>query len=221
MDLGVYVSTLNEELLIRATLKDVVKVFPQVEVIDLGSTDKTLEIVRSMGVSINEHVLDSGNAAKQWIDLKNDYGHKHDWTLLLDGDEIFDEENLLKLKDKAECGNYLAFHIGWKMARIVSGQKQISNVHPAGCKLYKGARYYFRKEWPNEVQDRVRRGPNRARVSQMEPKSKTDVWCWHGVLLQRSETIPEDTARKKKRGDKHALYNEYLQWEDVDKWPWT
>ena len=223
MDLGVYISTLNEEVLIEAALKNVIKVFPQVRVIDLGSKDLTLDIVRGLNVPINEHVFTRKSAkysfdgpAQQWIALKNEYADKHEWILLLDGDEIFDEENLLKLKAKAESGEHTAYHIGWRMVREVGTKIQVSNMIPSGAKLYKSSDYYFRRGWPNEVLA--------ARDPAVIPKNEDskfdcDIWCWHGVLLNRS-SVPEHTPRRKKRIERYNYYDAQLEWETVDKLPW-
>ena len=232
MNLGVYVSTLDEEVLIEAALKNVVKVFPQVEVIDLGSKDSTLEIVRRLGVPINEHVLPDKSSkysfdgpGQKWTELKNEYANKHDWILLLDGDEIFDEENLRRLKAKAYSEpvngvvRYTAYHIGWKMVREVDGQKQVSEMKPSGTKLYRSSDYSFDRGWPGEI---LKRNPliKNNRERNKEPMEACDVWCWHGVLLNRS-SLPERTARRKKRQERLKYYDEQLKWKDVDKWPWT
>ena len=226
MNLGVYVSTLDEDVLIEATLKNVVKVFPQVELIDLGSQDKTLSIVDRLGIPINRHVLPAASAkysfdgpGQKWTELKNEYADKHDWILLLDGDEIFDEENLLNLKAKAESGSkYTAYHVGWKMVREVGTQKQVSNILITGCKLYKGSDYYFMRGWPGEILRR-RVGVYNPRHCYQDIKEQCAVWCWHGVLLNRSSR-PERTARRKKRTERWKYYDEQLEWEDIDKWPW-
>lgn len=228
MDLGVYVSTLDEEIFISSALKNVIKVFPQVEVIDLGSRDATVPIVQSLGVPVNEHVLPNKSSkysfdgpAQAWTELKNEYANKHDWILLLDGDEIFDEENLRRLKAKALADPviYTAYHIGWKMLREVNGQKQVSEMKPSGTKLYRSADYSFDRGWPGEI---LKRNPSviNNRERNKEPKEYTDVWCWHAVLLNRSSS-PERTARRKKRIERWKYYDEQLSWEDVDKWPWT
>jgi hypothetical protein len=227
MDLGVYVSTLDEDVFIEATLKNIVKVFPQVEVIDLGSRDKTVEIVKRLGVPINEHVLTPKTGKntfdgppQQWTQLKNDYANKHEWIMILDGDEIFDEENLLGIKAKAESNTRItAYHIGWRMCREVKGVKQVSNMKPSGTKLYKSSDYYFKRGWPGEI---LKRNPDvdNPRERHKDIKEECDVWCWHTVLLNRSST-PERTARRKKKDERWNYYNEQLEWEDVDKWPWT
>lgn len=237
MDLGVYVSTLDEEVFIEACLKNIVKVFPEVEVIDLGSTDQTVDIVRRLGVPVNEHILTPPSSKyafdgppQQWTKLKNDYANKHEWILLLDGDEIFDEENLRRLKAKVfdrttdvkkhniPVREYTAYHIGWRMCRIINGQKQISEMKPSGTKLYKSSDYSFDRGWPGEV---LKRNPkiDNPRNRAKDIKEECDVWCWHTVLLQRS-SVPERTARKKKRDERWQYYDEQLSWETVEEWPW-
>lgn len=227
MDLGVYISTLDEEILIEAALKNVVKVFPQVEVIDLGSRDSTVEIVRRLGVPVNEHVLPNKTSkysfdgpAQAWTALKNEYANKHDWIFILDGDEIFDEDNLRRLKAKAESGaHYTAYHIGWRMVREKGTHKQVSEMKPSGPKMYKSSDYFFDRGWPGEILKRNTDVDN-PRERSKDIKEECDIWCWHGVLLNRS-SLPERTARRKKRLERWKYYDEQLKWEDVDKWPWT
>jgi glycosyltransferase involved in cell wall biosynthesis len=232
MNLGVYISTLNEDVLIAAALKNLMKVFPQVEVIDLGSTDKTLEIVRRLNVPINEHHFKPQSskysfdaAGQQWIILKNAYADKHDWILMLDGDEIFDEENLLKLKAKVGIEKpFPGYNIGWKIVRKTQTHIQQSNIIISGPKLYKTSEYVFQRGWPGEILCRSSINSDGTRTisrrrSFKNPRLMCDVWCWHGVLLNRS-TKPEATARMKKRMEKEIYYNTTLQWENVDKWPW-
>ena len=228
MDLGVYISTLDEEVFIEAALKNLVKVFPQTMVIDLGSTDKTMEIVKRLGVPYRQHVLKPATAkysldgpAQQWIALKNEYADKHDWILLLDGDEIFDEENLRKLKATFESNDgHTAYHISWRMCREVDGVKQVSNPIPSGTKLYKSSDYYFKRGWPCET---LKRNPAVAnpRHRGRDIKEECDIWCWHCVLLPRTNSVPERTARRKKREGRRKFYDTQLEWENVDKWPWT
>ncbi len=226
MDLGVYVSTLDEDVFIEATLKNIIKVFPRVEVIDLGSKDKTVEIVKRLGVPINQHVLTPKTGKntfdgppQQWTQLKNDYANKHEWIMILDGDEIFDEDHLRRLKANLESeSRYTSYHIGWRMCREVSGVKQVSNMKPSGTKLYKSSDYYFDRGWPREI---LKRNPDTLnhKYSDRDIKEQCTVWCWHVVLLNRSST-PERTARRKKRTERWGFYDTELEWEDVEKWPW-
>ena len=221
MSLGVYVSTLNEEVLIEATLRYVVEVFPQVEVIDLGSKDMTLERLKRFNIRVNHHTMpirttkhDPINAGTEWTRLKNEYASKHDWVLFIDGDEVFNKENLLKLKAKMEDGKYTAYRVGWKNVREHGGGVQVSEPVINGAKLYKTSDYKFVRSWPKEVLRSLR-----DEVHTKEPKEECDVWCWHGVMLRRTNAIPEDRSRDKKRQGKLEQYAN-LGWEDSYKWPW-
>ena len=222
MNLGVYVSTLNEESFIEDTMKHVVTVFPQVEVIDLGSTDMTLECLRRFNVPVHQHTMpvkkykhDPHGPGQEWTKLKNMYAHKHDWVLFIDGDEIYDEENLLKLKEVAGGEAFTAYRVGWKtMRETPDGVFQVAKTIVNGAKLYKSSDWEFHRGWPNEVLKAVHDEATK------QPKEDCDIWCWHGVLFPRTSTVPEAPQRKKKRVSKTAQY-EGLEWEDSIKWPWT
>jgi len=221
MNLGVYVITLNEECLIEDTLKHVVKVFPQVEVIDLGSKDMTLECLNRFDIPINRHVLpekrykhDPINPGTAYTIIKNQYANKHDWVFFIDGDEIYDEENLLKMKAKAGDERHTAYRVGWKVVRETKTGVQKSDILINGIKLYKTSDYEFGRAWPREVLRSLTVEHNKER------KKDCDVWCWHGVLLQRSNSIPEKRGREKKRNGKAEHYEASLTWGDTYKWPW-
>ncbi len=221
MNLGVYVSTMNEESFIEDTMRDVVKVFPQVEVIDLGSTDMTLECLHRFNVPVHQHTLpvkkykhDPLGPGQEWTALKNLYASKHDWVLFIDGDEIYNEENLLKLKALAGDETFTAWRVGWKtMRETPAGGFQVAKTIINGAKLYKSSDYRFHRGWPNEVLKPVG-------TDKKQPKEDCDVWCWHGVLFPRTSTVPEHGQRKKKRLGKEVEY-ENLEWEGSTKWPWT
>jgi len=157
---------------------------------------------------------DPNTPGQEWTRLKNYYASKHDWAFFIDGDEIYNEENLLKVKTKIESGRYTAYRCGWKNIRE-GGPKglQQSNMIVNGPKIYKTSDYAFSRGWPNEVLRPAKGKYNK------EPEKECNVWCWHGVLMPRTNSIEEDRARVKKRQGKLKEY-ETLEWEDVYKWPW-
>lgn len=220
MELGVYISTFNEELFIEDTLRDVVKVFPQVEVIDLGSKDCTLMYLNQFDIPVHRHVMpkkqwkhDPNTPGQEWTRLKNHYAAKHDWVFFIDGDEIYNEENLLKMKANIESRRYTAYRCGWKVLQDTPNALLQSNTIINGVKLYKTLEYQWRRGWPNEVLKPVGETHNK------EPKEECDVWCWHGVLLPRTNSVEEDRPRVKKRQRKLVEY-ETLEWKEVHRWPW-
>ncbi len=211
---------MDEEVLIESVLRPVLEVFPQVEVIDVGSEDKTLQIVDQFDVPVHKYNLrginnrtDGNVAGTKYIDIKNSFADKHEWCIFIDGDEIYNIENLNKIQEKINSSRYTAYRVAWKMVREQDGQKQIADTAVDGCKLFKTSEYYHRKAWPVEVLQ-SRGGDNR------EPKEKYSIWCWHGVLLQRSTSVPERKIRLTRRLNKAESYNRERQWTNISKWPW-
>lgn len=218
MNLGVYVSTLDEEVLIEAVLTSIIKEFPKVEVIDLGSTDCTLGIVSEFNVPIHKHVpeeIGDGHAGRGWTALKNQYADKHDWVFFVDGDEIYNIENLKLLKTKLYNGTHTAYRTGWKVVREVNGQKQISDMRVNGAKLYKSSDYSFGRAWPLETLH----GNSDFKFG-CEERKDCNVWCWHGVLLERTKSVEEAKVRQVKRKNKYIEYDTELTWTNIEEWPW-
>ena len=211
MNVGVYISCLNEENLIAACIKPVLEVFPQVEVIDLDSKDSSLSIVKSFDVPLRQYKNVTG---ADWTDLKNALSLRHDWVLFIDGDEIFPVEQLHRLrKEKLLSGKYDAYRVGWKNLRVKDNKFQVSSFRVNGAKMWKPKSFYFKRAWPREVLEAVHRGCFK------EPKDKTTVWCYHGVLLNRSSNR-EATGRRKKREVKIERYDKEDTWTDIDNLPW-
>jgi glycosyltransferase involved in cell wall biosynthesis len=207
MSLGVYVFTLNEDLIIYHTLHSVKEVFPQVEVIDIGSTDNTLSIVKSMGIKINKY---KNIKRTHWPNIKNEFADRHDWIFFIDGDEVYTKENLLNIKAKIKSNKYKAYRVAWKNLRKRE-QYQISNPIVNGCKIWKSDSFYVKRAWPKEVLQEVN-------SFSKEPKEECSIWCWHGVLLDRT-TGREPTSRMKKRRIKDGQYEE-LDWTTIGRLPW-
>ena len=101
-DLTAIVLTKNEEKNIAACIKSVAGFCKRVLVVDSGSTDRTVEIARSLGADVVEHAFTYYAAQFNWgidngnIDTK--------WTLRLDADERFTKEVI------AHCEKLMAAH---------------------------------------------------------------------------------------------------------------
>ena len=224
MNLGVYISTLDEDVLIESVLRSVIEVFPQVEVLDLGSIDSTVKIVSKFDVPLHHIKLTAPRNKKdrnikgaQWTRIKNEYAAKHDWVFFIDGDEVYDIENLNKMKARFLDREHSRYRVGWKYVREVNGRKQVSDeVFISGAKLYDASLSHFTRAWPREKLHPLKEGLG---PKNYEPRRFCDVWCWHGVLLQRS-SIREERARRKKREVRANQYNTELEWRNIDTWPW-
>jgi len=207
--LGVQVICLNEENLITPCVDNLKKVFPQVEVIDLGSQDSTLDQLKQLNVPVHiERVT-----AEEYIPMKNEYAKKYDWLFTVDGDEVYPIENLELLKSYWLSKKYKAYRISWRNMVYRDGKIYLASPHHSGPKLYKPGRFQFVGQWPHEsVAGNFRRE---------EPKGYNGVWCWHGKALNRS-SIPEDPLRKKKREEfpNELKHKHKVEWEILDRWPW-
>jgi glycosyltransferase involved in cell wall biosynthesis len=85
LPISVVVLTFNAESTIGATLASVAALSGDVHVVDSGSTDRTLEIVRAAGAKVVQHPFENYGAQRNWaIDT---LALAHDWQLHLDADE--------------------------------------------------------------------------------------------------------------------------------------
>ena len=216
MNLGVYIPAKNDDIFIADVIKPVLEVFPEVQFIDLGSVDKTVQIAKSMGLPVNVHEGLDGLAYKK---LLNHYSRKHDWVIWIDSDEIFPVECLHKLKElikEGEHGQYKTVRASWKkIKQEADGLYVDKKLRMSGHKAFDTKVFNFANPWPYESLSPLVEGGLVFR----EPKIYNGVWCWHAVLMQRS-SVMEDDIRRNKRLEKTEIYNRELEWEKVDKLPW-
>lgn len=106
IDASVYIVCQNEEKHIQRVLESV-KEFDEIIVVDSGSTDRTLEIVRHYTDRIFEH--EWMGFAKQKEYAKNLC--KHEWVLNLDADEEIDDVLKSEIIDAINSDNYSGLDI--------------------------------------------------------------------------------------------------------------
>jgi glycosyltransferase involved in cell wall biosynthesis len=82
---SVLVITYNEEANIAACL-EALRWAAEVFVVDSLSTDRTVEIAKSLGAKVYLHPFES--YAKQWNWAFDNLPFAHDWTLIVDADEV-------------------------------------------------------------------------------------------------------------------------------------
>jgi glycosyltransferase involved in cell wall biosynthesis len=220
IDFKIYVTTLDEERLIPYTIEALLKVFPkeQIEVIDLGSKDRTLHRIPE-GVRVHNVILpEDGTSGQYFTDLKNYYSKRQEWVLWVDGDEIYPYDSLHRIKDwlyRADEHGQKTVRLYWKVLKEQDGDIYCSNEYlSAGPKLFNSNYQRFRRAWPDEVTVRYKECS--------PPGSKSEFngfWFWHGVLLNRSDAR-ERTARYKKRLSKTDRYNRHMTWEKLKSAPW-
>lgn len=214
MGLGVYITLKNDEHYIADVIRPVQIVFPQVRVLDLGSTDRSIKRIQSTGVEYECHNVNG----PEFTALKNEYSKKHDWVFWIDSDEIYPVESLKKMNDlirvRASGDGLQTIRCSWKLIKHARhGAYKISKgLKLNGHKAHNTKLYTYTRAWPREVLS----GPERHKESTRSEFN--GIWCWHAVLLERSSR-DTSTARRKKREYKLAEYSD-LKWEKVSKLPW-
>jgi glycosyltransferase involved in cell wall biosynthesis len=84
VSVSILILTLNEEINIAECLRSV-EWSDDVVVLDSGSTDRTAQICRELGVRVVERPFDNWSAHQNWAVSTIDF--KHGWVLYLDADE--------------------------------------------------------------------------------------------------------------------------------------
>lgn len=215
MNLGVYVTAKNDEIYITDVLRPVMEVFPQIVLIDLGSTDGTVGLAKKVGVPTEIRPCDG----TQFTCLLNEFSQRHDWVVWIDSDEIFSVECLLRMKEfigirSVDLSLPQTVRTSWKMIREKDSKYEVSNeMKVSGHKAFNTKIFKFVRSWPRQV---LKGADNH---EYREPEEFNGVWCWHAVLLPRS-TVREATVRYKKRLYKFALYDRDLTWTEVGGIPW-
>ena len=223
-DFKVYVPTLDEECLIPYTIGALLKVLPpeQIEVIDLGSKDDTLNRIPG-GVKIHEVTLPADNSAGRFFtDLKNEFSDRQEWVLWVDGDEIYPVSTLRRIVRWVDGDQtprrYIRFF--WRVLRLHEGRIQSTVEYlSAGPKLFNSKVLHFRRAWPREVVSVRPDVSGRRNPTYVGSEDYFNgMWFWHGVLLKRSSLV-QSNVRSKKLFHKNIRYGK-LTWEDIVE-PWN
>jgi hypothetical protein len=216
----IYVTARNADLVIGPCLKPVVEVFGagRVTLIDLGSTDDTVDIARWRGVS----VVGAGVVhSRDYSALKNEYSARHEWVYWIDADEVYPIRSLQLVKERIENPSrypYITINAAWRVFLVKEGKLLLTDPTPqllGKGKGHLGNAVKYDKQWPYEIQrvltpyterDKEKRGP-------------TEIFCYHTVLLNNSSE-PEITGMRKKRVSKTVEYLEKYKWREVVALPW-
>lgn len=116
MSISVVILTYNAEATIGATLASAARVSDDIHVIDSGSTDATLAIVRGHTDKILSHPFESYGAQRNWaIDT---IAARHEWQLHLDADERLSDALVAALASLAARG-FPGPEVGFFLPRLV------------------------------------------------------------------------------------------------------
>ncbi len=148
--IGVAYITKNEEDYIEYSIKSIYSMASKIVVVDNCSTDRTLEILEKMEDPQKKIVVisrkfnnktEQRNVYSDMITKDNGY----DWLWVLDGDEVFDNENLRKIEHlifandniPAFCWNFIDFfgdfaHRSRGVWETFTGRKSLINLNICG-----------------------------------------------------------------------------------------
>jgi glycosyltransferase involved in cell wall biosynthesis len=112
MTLSVVILSQDSEATIGATLASAARVSDDIHVVDSGSSDDTLEIVKASGAQLYHHPFENYGAQRNWAIAT--VAVRHPWELHLDADERLSEplvEAILKLKENSFAGPQVGYFI--------------------------------------------------------------------------------------------------------------
>lgn len=132
-DLTTIILTYNEEKNIANAINSVKKLAKRIVVVDSFSTDKTIEIAKSLGAEIIEHEFE--NQAKQFIYAINHLEIDTQWIMRLDADEIISKKASKEIEE-------ICF---FNKDTDINGIVVRFEVNFLGKKLRHGGIYPFRK----------------------------------------------------------------------------
>lgn len=96
IDLSLCMITKNEETNIERCLKSVAGLVNEIIIVDTGSTDRTVEIARSLGANVYKHIIEPFDFSRaRNIALNYSMGK---WILHLDADEALDSKAFPKIE---------------------------------------------------------------------------------------------------------------------------
>lgn len=122
LPISVVILTFNAADTIGATLDSAVALSDDVHVVDSGSTDATLDIVRNASAHLASHPFESYGAQRNWaIDT---LPLRHEWQLHLDADERVSDELTAELRVLFADGGPPASIAGYYVPRLVHFHRQ-------------------------------------------------------------------------------------------------
>ncbi|MDR0605632.1 MAG: glycosyltransferase family 2 protein [Bacteroidales bacterium] len=99
LDLSVIILTYNEEIHIRRCVENIQPIAKEIFIVDSFSTDKTIEIAKSLGAKVFQNKWEN-NYAKQFNWALDNLPIQTQWVLRLDADEYLTSELIDELTDK-------------------------------------------------------------------------------------------------------------------------
>lgn len=102
--------TKDEEMTIRNCVESVRDIVDEIVVVDTGSTDKTIQIVKTLGAKVIQHKLGDDFSMVRNLSLR---AASKDWILVLDTDERIEKDDSPKLRNLAAIGKCVGYFLPW------------------------------------------------------------------------------------------------------------
>jgi glycosyltransferase involved in cell wall biosynthesis len=137
----VIILTFNSEASLAQVVASCRDLAWRVLVVDSYSTDRTVELARSLGCEVVQHPFENYSAQRNWAQQHAGLGDE-DWVLHLDSDEVLSErlaEGIRTLVPAAEIDGYLMRRLSYFLGRPI----RFGHINPSWhLRLYRAERGY-------------------------------------------------------------------------------
>lgn len=195
----------NEDLYIEAVLRAIKSFCDEIVVIDTGSTDETVELVKEQGIV----PIEEPDLRRTHEYIQPYVGKEGVWLFGVDGDEIYDASRLWRLRHQLEDGLYNEFPQvqGWYLhVTGIDGNHARGFLGPPShtpTKLYNMGKI---PRWEPDgkhilFQARGRRMLGEKTRALPDTWEKTPLRCVHMRFFPRSTEEPEETIGARLHGE--------------------
>lgn len=201
MDITPALHVKNEEYWIHYVLRDLLKVFDEVFMLDTGSTDRTVEIAEAtaelVGGELHLVVEDMGNDRHRIGNAPNTLieSVQTEWMLLVDGDEIWGQNQLQALQEIEPSGGWLVGMCNGRNLIDMDGVLKEREGFSADRLFHRTVRWDKRTDYPFQshgLEDKCEAG-------QVFHTNFERSYFWHVRHLQRSSLDSEACYRYTKK----------------------
>lgn len=208
--LKAYATLYNAELMIEPCLRAAMKVFPDIEVIDVGSEDSGPEIAERLGARVTKlGRLD----ATEYVFMKEEWSRKSKHVIWIDADEVWPEKSILHTTNALLSYDLVSGF--WRNLEVKDDKIMCSDYTHRGCVAWNTEKFLIHRSWPREKMKGRDESISRDKSEYIpEPEN---AFCWHGVLLNLS-TFPEKKNRWKKRAERSDSFSS-LEWTELSELP--
>lgn len=203
--LGIYITLQDDENLIEECWRRVTAVFGthSVWVCDLGSKDSGAVLVSELGAQVD---ICGRIAPEDYAAWKNDRARLHDQILWIDADEWWPADALRAVQYRLQAADFVSGH--WRNLKREGEQLYVSQPVYRGRIAWCTDRYRVGRVWPRERLE-THNGKTVPDLNPPDPR----IYCWHGVLLERS-SVAESPGRAKKRALREQQFAN-LEWSEI------